>query len=121
MLQEAVDARTKRSQLTQDQVLSELVAIGFANIYDAFDRENGKIVFKQIEALPEDIKKAILEMTCVHSKDGTAKISRIKLACKVKALDMLAKHLGFFKSARSSRRSVADLHATAVNRIRDEL
>ena len=92
-IQEAVDARAKRTQLTQDQVLNELVAIGFASLYDAFDIDNEKIVFKKIDELPANIQKSILEMTCVLTKDGTTKITRIKLACKIKALDMLYRHL----------------------------
>jgi phage terminase small subunit len=95
-IQNAMQERSRRPQITQDRVLEELAAIGFSNIYDAINIERGMLEYKSIDALPTDLKKAIVEIACVPSEDGSTRITRIKLACKIKALDLIAKHLGMF-------------------------
>jgi phage terminase small subunit len=95
-IQNAMQERSRRTQITQDRVLEELAAIGFSNIYDAINKERGKLEYKSIDALPADLQKAIVEIACVPSEDGSTRITRIKLACKIKALDLIAKHLGMF-------------------------
>ena len=93
-IQNAMQERSRRTQITQDRVLEELAAIGFSNIYDAINIERGKLEYKSIDALPADLQKAIVEIACVPSEDGSTRITRIKLACKIKALNLIAKHLG---------------------------
>ena len=57
---------------------------------------SGRGIYPVQDELPTNVQKSILEMTCVLTKDGTTKITRIKLACKIKALDMLCRYLGMF-------------------------
>ena len=76
--------RSRRTQITQDRVLEELAAIGFANIYDAINTERGKLEYKSIDALPADLQKAIVEIACVPSEDGSIRVTWIKLACKIR-------------------------------------
>ena len=58
---------------------------------------SGRGIYPVQDELPANVQKSILEMTCVLTKDGTTKITRIKLACKIKALDMLCRHLGMIQ------------------------
>lgn len=95
-IQVAIEKRSRRTQISQDRVLNELMAIGFSNIYDAINIERGKLEYKSIDALPADLKQAIVEIACVPSEDGSTRITRIKLSCKIKALNLIAKHLGMF-------------------------
>jgi phage terminase small subunit len=116
-IQDAMQERSRRTQVTQDRVLQELAAIGFANIYDAINAESGQLVYKNMDELPADLQKAIVEISCVPSKDGPTKITRLKLACKVRALDMLIRHLGMLNDAKRNGRSSADLHAQIIGKI----
>jgi phage terminase small subunit len=113
-IQDAMQERSRRTQITQDRVLEELMAIGFANIYDAFSTENGRLGYKSIDEFPENIQKAILEIAYVPAADGTTKITRLKLACKVKALGLIVRHLGLLNVAKRNRRSSTDLNATCL-------
>ena len=104
--------REKRTEITQDKVLNELAAIAFTDgskyakvverkAYDeegkpVIDYETGKqltyktIEFKNTDELTEEEKKAI---SSIHKgKDGM----KVETYDKMKALELLGKHLGMF-------------------------
>ncbi|MBE6058426.1 MAG: terminase small subunit [Clostridium sp.] len=105
--------REKRTEITQDKVLQELAKIAFVNGADfakvvqksymkpVYDKEGNKIdeeevFYKDVELtltddLPEDKKKAIAAIK--QTKFGIA----VESCDKVKALELLGKHLGMFK------------------------
>lgn len=105
--------REKRTEITQDFVLKELYAIASARGSDfakvvqksymrpILDKEGNKIdeeevFYKDVELtltddLPEDKKKAIAAIK--QTKFGIA----VESCDKVKALELLGKHLGMFK------------------------
>lgn len=116
-IQDAMEARSKRTQVSQDRVLEELIAIGFASIYDAFRIESGLLGYKNIDELPSNLQKAIVEIAGVPSEDGTTRITRLKLACKVKALDLIARHLGMMNDTKRNDRCSANFHAEIIGRI----
>ena len=95
-IQDAMQERSRRTQVTQDRVLEELAAIAFANIYDALNTGSGQPTYKDMDELPADLQKAIVEIACTPSEDGSTRITRLKLACKMKALTLIAQHLGMF-------------------------
>ena len=95
-IQDAMQERSRRTQVTQDRVLEELAAIAFANIYDALNTGSGQPTYKEMDELPADLQKAIFEIACAPSEDGSTRITRLKLACKMKALTLIAQHLGMF-------------------------
>lgn len=105
--------RQKRTEITQDKVLKELAAIAFSNgskyakvverkAYDeegkeVVDYETGKqltyktVEFKNTDDLTEDEKKAI---SSIHKgRDGM----KVETYDKMKALELLGRHLGMFK------------------------
>ncbi|MBO0569962.1 terminase small subunit [Clostridium botulinum] len=104
--------REKRTEITQDKVLQELAKIAFANGADfakvvektfmkpIYDKEGNKIdeeevFYKDVELtltddLPEDKKKAIAAIK--QTKFGI----EVASCDKVKALELLGKHLGMF-------------------------
>lgn len=87
----AMDARSKRTGITQDRVLQELAAIGFSRATD-FVRidESGRVVLTPTDALTEDQRRAIAGI-----KDGKFGVE-LKLYDKLRALEKLGEHLGMF-------------------------
>lgn len=107
-VKEYLDKRMKdreiRTEITQDKVLQELAAIAFANGTDfakitkkTFDNEDGVAsecnVMEPIPTaeLPANKRKAI---ACISNTKYGVKIDQCD---KVKALELLGKHLGMFK------------------------
>ncbi|SHM95710.1 phage terminase small subunit [Anaerosporobacter mobilis DSM 15930] len=96
--------REKRTEITQDKVLSELAAIAFANGSDfakvvmkkGRNQQGEEIEYQDVELeltdnLPVDKKKAIASIKM--GKNGV----EIATCDKVKALELLGRHLGMFK------------------------
>lgn len=80
-------------EITQERVLEELAAIAFANGTDfATINRNGLVRLIPTDDLPEDKKKAVASIK--EGQYGT----EVKLHDKVKALELLGKHLGVFDS-----------------------
>lgn len=95
-IQEGKRKRTIRTQITQDSVLRELAAIGFARATDyAFIAEDGHVVLTPTERLTDDQKIAVAGVK--ETQFGV----EVKMHDKLRALEMLGKHLGLF-DARSS-------------------
>lgn len=104
--------RERRTEITQDKVLQELAKIGFSNGSDfakvvekvgkkpIYDSEGNKIdeeeyVYKEVEItdtdkLPEDKKAAISGIK--ETKFGIS----VESCDKVKALELIGRHLGMF-------------------------
>lgn len=85
--------QSKRTGITQDRVLQELAKVAFANITDVVD-EDGRI---RDDAKPDDT--AAIEY--IHAKmsdsvQGQSVEREVKMASKLKALELLGKHLGMF-------------------------
>lgn len=87
--------RFKRLDITADRVLQEYTRIAYLDPKSLFD-DRGQML--EIRMMPEDARRAIagVEYQEIYDKDGenTGRIHKIKIASKIAALDMLAKHLG---------------------------
>lgn len=105
-LEKAIKAREKRTEITQDRVLKELAKIGFADIKDflsyrtektlvGVDDEGTEIYgYRQIiDTIPSDEVDGAVISEVSLARDGTFKF---KLQDKIKALEMMGKHLGMF-------------------------
>ena len=90
-IQERMQARQERTEITQDRVLEELAAIAFARTTDYAEVKDGRVLLKNTEKLDEQQIRAIAGI-----KDGKYGIE-IKLNDKEKALELLGRHLGMFK------------------------
>ena len=104
--------REKRTEVTQDKVLKELAKIGFANATDYFkvveksymkpilDSEGNEIDEKEV--FYKDVEIELTESIEADKKAAIAGIKQgangieVKLNDKVKALELLGKHLGMF-------------------------
>ena len=75
------------------RVVDELAAIGFAKATDFVAVEDGTLVIRSTDALSKTDKAAIA------SVESTSNGIRLKLYDKMKALELLGKHLGLFEKA----------------------
>jgi len=90
-IQEAMQARGKRTEVTADAVLAQLAKIAFVDIKD--------IVTWGVDGIhvrnSEDVDGTVLtEVSETMSEGGWTK--KVKLADRMRALELLGKHLGMF-------------------------
>ncbi len=90
----AIAERSKRTGVNQDRVIRELAKLAFVKMTDVVDAQ-GKIK----EDANEDDLSCIESIKYKRSDSETgASVEReVKIASKMKALELLGKHLGMFK------------------------
>lgn len=92
-LQKLMNNRSQRTEITADRVLRELAAIAFSDRTElAKVSDKGFVEFTPTDNLNQDTKKVIAGIE--EGKYGT----KITTYDKVKALELLGKHLGLFTS-----------------------
>lgn len=90
-IEERMQDRQKRTEITQDRVLQELAAIAFARTTDFVQIVNDRVLLTDTSKLSEIQIRAIAGI-----KEGKNGIE-LKLNDKEKALELLGRHLGMFK------------------------
>lgn len=95
-IQELQLERSQRTGITADMVLQELAKCGFTNIQDYI---NGNLSIKDIASLDADKTKAIasIKKTITEFEGGSKEMVEFKLHDKLKALEMIGRHIGFFE------------------------
>jgi phage terminase small subunit len=105
MIQEEVEARSKRMSVSQDTVVLEQMRIAMADVTNYVSWSEKGIVTKPSDELSEDESRAIESIDCYQAFDsdgnvvGTTRV-KIKLYNKASALESLAKHLGMYTEKR---------------------
>jgi phage terminase small subunit len=95
-IQEAMDKRANRTQITADNVLNELAKLGFGNIKNLYT-DTGQLI--PIHELPPEISATITEVTeRVITSEGESTVleRKYKVSDKRAALVDLGKHLKLF-------------------------
>jgi phage terminase small subunit len=90
--------RSERTMIGADRVLRELARIAFLDIGKAFT-EGGQL--KPLHEMDEDTRRAIsgLEVSALYADgENIGTLSKIKLSVKLKALELLGRHVGLFDS-----------------------
>lgn len=87
--------RSKRTGINQDRVIRELARLAFVNANDVIDIEEATLK----SGATEDDTAAIasVKVKTIPTKEGEGVEREIKLTDKLKALELLGKHLGMFK------------------------
>jgi phage terminase small subunit len=86
--------RAKRTGVSADQVVRELARLGFSDIRDICEwDEGGNLRIKASDKIPRKIARAIKEITERVTEAGTV-ITTVKLHDKVKPLELLGRHTG---------------------------
>jgi phage terminase small subunit len=91
-IDKAMAERSKRTGINADRVVQELAKIALVNAIDVIDPKTATI---KDGALPEDTAAIQSVKVKTFGEDGLER--EIKMADKIKALELLGKHLGMFK------------------------
>lgn len=91
-IDKAMAERSKRTGVNSDRVVMELAKIAFVNATDVIDTKTATV---KETALPEDTAAIQSVKVKTFGEDGLER--EIKMADKMKALELLGKHLGMFK------------------------
>ncbi len=94
-ISEKMAERSKRTGVNQDRVVLELAKIAFVNAADVIDPESATIK----DGATHDDTAAIqsVKVKVIPGKQGKGVEREIRMADKLKALELLGKHLGMFK------------------------
>lgn len=101
IVEAAMAERIKRTQISADNVLEELWSIARADITQAYD-EAGWL--KPLKDIPQDVRRALsgLEVQEIFTGEGDDRhisglMRKLRFNDKIKALELVGKHLGLFK------------------------
>ncbi len=95
------EARGERTEIEADRVLKELARIAFSDIKRVAEWTPDGVNYVASEDLDDDTSATISEFTdktTTSQLGATKREQKIKLHDKMKALDMLGRHLGMFKA-----------------------
>ena len=95
-IEKAMAERSKRTGINADRVLRELARIAFVNAADVINFDSATIA----EGASEDDTAAIasVKVKTIPTADGEGVEREIRLADKIKALELCGKHLGIFNN-----------------------
>lgn len=92
--------RSKRTGINADRVLRELGKIAFVNAIDVINMNNATV--KGDADRDDTAAIASVKVKVIPSEDGDGVEREIRLADKLKALELCGKHLGMFKDSPDS-------------------
>jgi len=98
-ISEAFKARAERTRVEGDRVVLELARIGFSDIRDIASWGEGGFAYKDSDELTDEAAATIAGIveTVTRTKDGGERRTRtVKLHLKLRALELLGRHLGIF-------------------------
>ena len=119
-IQELMNKRSKINEITADNVLKELASIAFADSTDYAKIKHKTVVndvtgekeevtyveFTDTDDLSEEQKKAI--STIKYTRNGIA----VETHNKLKALELLGKHLGMFEEQQEEQQVIVTIKGT---------
>lgn len=99
-VRDAMAKRERRTEVTADRVLRELAAIGFYDIADYAEINGGSVILKATADIPRDKRAAIAGIK--ETQSGV----EVKMADKLKALELIGRHLGMYADKMDIRADV---------------
>lgn len=94
-ISERMAERSRRVGINQDRIVMELAKIAFVNIADVIDPEN--VTIKKGATTDDTAAIQSVKVKVIPTKDGEGVEREIKMADKIRALELLGKHIGMFK------------------------
>lgn len=117
-IREAMAERSRRTGITADRVLEEIAKIAFLNPNDVVDLDEGKV---KATAKKEDIAAiAGVKVKTIPTKSGKGVEREIKFNDKIRALELLGKHLGMFTDKVELGGSVETKQTLDLSKLSDE-
>lgn len=101
--------RSERVEITQDMVVKELAKVGFSSMSDVASWNESGVTFKASDAVDESALGSVMAVEETTNEHGGS--LKIKQYDKVKALELLGKHLGMFVERKE--------HSVVLDRIRE--
>lgn len=96
----ALAERSKRTGINADRVLRELGRIAFVNAVDVINMQDATV---KCDAERDDTAAiASVKVKIIPGEDGDGVEREIRLADKLKALELCGKHLGMFKDTQDT-------------------
>lgn len=93
-IEKSMAERSRRTGINQDRVIRELAKIAFVNAADVINTEDATL---KDNATEEDTAAILsVKVKVFPTKNGDGIEREIKMADKLKALELLGKHLGMF-------------------------
>lgn len=93
-IDQAMAELSRRTGVNQERVIRELAKVAFVNATDIVDFESAKLL---PTATPEDTAAiASVKVKTIPTADGLGVEREIRMADKLKALELLGKHFGMF-------------------------
>ena len=108
-IQKALKRRSKRTEVTADNVLREYARLAFADITNVVSLTGQSVVVKSLDDLLPEVTAAISEVS--ETKDGL----RVKFHSKTAALEALGRHLGLFNDKLLVKRDLNDLSGEEID------
>ncbi len=96
-IDKAMAERSKRTGVTQDVILRELARIAFCNITDVVNLDEADVKSGSIR--DDTAAIASIRVKRIPTQDGVIIEREVKLYDKVRALELLGKHLNMFKDS----------------------
>lgn len=94
-IEKAIAERSRRTGVTQDRIVQELAKIAFLNPADVIDTDYAKVLE---DANAEDLACIqSVKYKSSESENGSMSEREVRFNDKLKALELLGKHLGMFK------------------------
>ena len=94
VIEKRMKEREKRTEITQDKVIAELAKIAFADQRNVMTWGSSGVKLKDSDSLSDDDAAIVSEVSeTITATGGTLKL---KTHDKVKALELLGRHLGVF-------------------------
>lgn len=97
----AIEERKKRIQLTGDRVLQELCSLAYIDVSQAYEEDG--VTLKNIHDMPEDLRRAITGLEVLTTEIGSGEEvightinKKLKIIEKTKAIEMLGKYFKLF-------------------------
>ena len=86
--------RSKRTGINQDRVIRELARIALVNPVDVINMDEATI--KEMASADDTAAILSVKVKKIPTEEGTITEREIRIADKIKALELLGKHLGMF-------------------------
>lgn len=93
-IQEQLDERSRRTEITADRVLMEYARLAFSDMREFLEWGPSGVTWKDSEKLPPEAAACVAEVSETISEGGRTR--RFKLHSKTSALHDVAKHVGMF-------------------------
>lgn len=93
-IDEALAEQSRRTGITADRVIRELARVAFVSAPDVIDMEDATV--NSLASVDDLAAIASVRVKKIPTSEGTGVEREVRLADKLKALELLGRHLGMF-------------------------